>query len=58
MSSFFKLGELATLCLYSTPIEVLVVLTRPGNKLSKMAGNSASYIMYSRYNELPSVTIN
>ena len=27
----------------STPIDVLVVLTRPENKLSKMAGNSASY---------------
>ena len=27
----------------STPIDMLVVLTRPENKLSKMAGNSASY---------------
>ena len=37
----------------SSPIGVLVVLGISVKKLSKMAGNSASYQMYSRYSELP-----
>ena len=34
------------------PIGVLVVLAMPVTKLSKMAGNPASYPVCSRYNEL------
>ena len=33
------------------PIDVLVVLTRPENKLSKVAGNSTSYPLKSGYTE-------
>ena len=35
----------------STPMDVLVILTRPENKLSKMVGNSTSYPLKSGYTE-------
>ena len=38
-------------------IEVLVVLATPVKILSKMAGNSASYPVYSRHSELPWIAI-
>ena len=37
---------------FSTFIEILVLMIRPWNKLFKMAGNSASYPVSSRYTEL------
>ena len=55
---FLKPDEPATSWLPNTPhsppiyIEALVVSTGPWNKLLTMAGNSASYAIYSRYNEL------
>ena len=36
----------------SHPVGVLVILATLVTKLSKMAGNPASYPVYSRYNEL------
>ena len=36
----------------ATHAGVLLILATPVKKLSKMAGNPASYPVYSRYNEL------
>ena len=39
-------------CPLSHPVGVLLLLTTPVKKLSKMAGNPASYPVNSRYNDL------
>ena len=41
----------------SHPVGVLLLLATPVKKLSKMAGNPASYPVYSTYNELLLIAI-